>query len=119
MACVTACVTVGVGRCFQLVVGRLFQGDQRVVSFRRSSKDLIEFALGGCLCTRLCVLDDEDHGQCCCCRKRLEHGLQSGRELKHCAEENPHHDGCHYTERKRGSGPVSYTHLTLPTKRIV
>ena len=39
----------GVGRCLQLVVGRLLQGDQRVVSSRRRAKDLIELALGGLL----------------------------------------------------------------------
>ena len=34
LARVTACITVGVRRRLQLVVGRLFQGDQGVVSFR-------------------------------------------------------------------------------------
>ena len=34
LVCVTPCIPVGVGRRFQLVVGRLLQGDQGVVSFR-------------------------------------------------------------------------------------
>ena len=34
LGCVTACIPVGVGRRFELVVGRLLQRDQGVVSFR-------------------------------------------------------------------------------------
>ena len=98
---VTAHATVGVGRCFQLVVRRLLQGDQRVVSLRRRSKDLIELALGGFLGAGLGVLDDEDHRQRRCRCQCLEHGLQAGREPEYGTPENPHHDGDDHPERNR------------------
>ena len=47
----------------QFIVGRMLQGEQRIVGAGHRLQDLIEFALSCGLLAGLRVLDHEDHGQ--------------------------------------------------------